>query len=178
MALGAEDLGCSPSVATICWVTLAPPGWLSRLSRFPRQGWLGRFGGFGAWRVLVPREQPGLLCAPMTLGGRLRPQEGSRLLPGAELVASAHQAPGWLRSAGGRWVGAGAPPGRRAALVTCSLFPGHLLQHTPHPRAEQPARLLLPISQEEGAAEPDHGDEEVSLRQRQRGVFPGGRRGR
>ena len=122
-----------PSVAAVCWVTLAPPGWLSRLSRFSRQGWLGRFRGFGAWRVLVPREQPGLLCVPMTPGGRLRPQVGGWVLPGAELVASAHRAPGWLRSAGGKRVGARAPLGQRAALVTCSLFPGNLLQHTPNP---------------------------------------------
>lgn len=81
------------------------------------------------WRI----QQPGLLCARMTPGQWLRPQEGSWVLPGVELVASARQAPGRLRSAGRRRVGAGPPPGWRAALVTCSLFPGDLLQHTPHP---------------------------------------------
>lgn len=57
------------------------------------------------WRI----QQPGLLCARMTPGQWLRPQEGSWVLPGVELVASACQAPGRLRSAGGRWVGAGRP---------------------------------------------------------------------
>ena len=76
-------------MATIRWVTLALPGWLSCPSWLSCRGWSGRFSGFGAWRVLDPCQQPGLLCAPMTPARRLRPQEGSRVLPGAELVASA-----------------------------------------------------------------------------------------
>lgn len=54
--------------------------------------------------------------------------------------------------------GHGAPEAMSSSCCSCdlgSLFPGDLLQHTPHPRAEQPACFLLPIPQEKGAPEPD-----------------------
>lgn len=57
------------------------------------------------------------------------------------------------------------------------LPPGDVLQHTSDP-GEEPSLLLLSVSETQSAPKPNRRDEEVSLRQRQRGVLQGGRRRR
>lgn len=160
-------------------------------------------GDPGPARVAVP-PQPALTSRVVGTVRWIRRPEGARPVSAARLALCSNdpcpavEAPGGQQGSSWGRAGGQRPPsprpaavcrremgghraplsGQRATLVKRVSFPGDLLQHTPHPRAEQPACLLLPIPQEEGAPEPDRGDEEVSLGQRQRGVLPGGRRGR
>lgn len=62
-----------------------------------------------------------------------------------------------------------APPPSRSRCVSS----GDVVQYPPH-AGEDPPLLLLAVSEEENASKPDHRDEEVPLRQRQRGVLQGG----